>query len=327
MSGEHQRFAKNVAALLGGELEAARPIGEAILYLKLKDGRELVAKGVARQSLASWRPGQAWAELVALDALNEVDAPVPKLVAADLHHGWLVEEFVAGDTLAKLLAHPPPGAFRSLTRGLFRLEEAFAAQWDILERWAAPPGESDRRLAELVTPLLDAKARQAWTELAAEATSASVFRPGPLDVRSANVVLARDVTFLDMASYGYDVTEKRLAAYAQIAGGAPASLLDQESYRFYQGFYSEEAALRLAFYDFLFWGIGLLRLVAAAKAPTSRAAKAVREQWGKPGRLLPRYLAMWERERIAEPRIERLRQGLVSLKEAHARWGITSTGE
>lgn len=327
MSGENQRFAENVAALLGGELETARSIGEAVLYLKLKDGRELVAKGVARQSLASWRPGRAWAELVALDALNQVDAPVPKLVAADLHHGWLVEEFVAGETLARLLAHPPRGAFGSLTRGLFRLEEAFAAQWDILERWAAPPGESDRKLAELVTPLLDDKARQPWMELAAEATSASAFRPGPLDVRSANVVLAGDVTFLDMASYGYDVTEKRVAAYAQVAGGAPASLLDREGYRFYQDLRGDEAALRLAFYDLLFWGIGLLRLVAAAKAPKSRAAMAVREQWGEPGRLLPRYLAMWERERLAEPRIERLRQGLVSLKEAHARWGITSPGE
>ena len=65
-----QRFAAALAALLGGELVSVRRLGEEVIGLELEDGRRLVAKGVARQSLPSWEPGRPWAELVALDALD-----------------------------------------------------------------------------------------------------------------------------------------------------------------------------------------------------------------------------------------------------------------
>lgn len=302
--------------MLGGELCATRSLGDAVLYLRLRDGRELVAKGVARQSVPSWEPGRPWAELVALDALSAAGAPVPNLIAADLNHGWLIQEFVPGETMTEVLRREEQDAFGALAHGLIRLEAAFEAQWDALERWAVPAHRRDRRLAELAEPLLNEGARLSWKELAALATEEEAARPGPLDVRSGNAIWAGTVTFLDMASYGYDVTEKRLVAYAQVAGSAPASLLDENSYTEYMAMRGERAAVRLAYYDLLFWAIALVRLIAALKQPESKAGRMVKKVWGEPTRLLPLYKAMWERTRVADARIDQVRQGLVSLKEA-----------
>ncbi|MFS8571576.1 MAG: hypothetical protein LOD85_00905, partial [Clostridia bacterium] len=96
LSPEDQGFARRLAGLLGADLEEARRLTGDVLYVRLSDGRQLAAKGVARQSAATWRPGEPWAELVALDALGAEGAPVPKLVAADLEHGWLAMEFADG---------------------------------------------------------------------------------------------------------------------------------------------------------------------------------------------------------------------------------------
>lgn len=338
MRRNDEDFARGVAALLGGELSAAEPLSDGVLTLSLADGRRLVAKSVARQSLPTWRPGQPWAELVALDALGAAGAPVPKLVAADLEHGWLVTEFAGGDDLDAALASRSEEAFRLLVLGLLRLEEAFASEWEVLKPWAVARVEDDRTLAAGLASLLDPGCREAWLDLAREATereategdaargsataghptqagdacdakTPAFWTPGPLDVRAANVVWAKDVTFLDMASYGYDVTERRLASYAQRAGKGAASLLNAAAYGWYRKVRGERAAVRLAFYDLLHWGLAIARLVAAIREPGSRAARLVAESWGDPSELVAPFARQWERERLDDPRVERVRRG------------------
>ena len=95
------------------------------------------------------------------------------------------------------------------------------------------------------------------------------------------------MTFLDMASYGYDVTEKRLSAYAQRAGKHPATMLDEAAYADYAAFRGEGAAIRLAYYDLLFWGIGLMRLLAALRQPRSKAARLLTTRSGRSCRARP----------------------------------------
>ena len=186
-----QRFAAALAALLGGELVSVRRLGEEVIGLELEDGRRLVAKGVARQSLPSWEPGRPWAELVALDALSAAGAPVPKVVAADLEHGWLVTEFVSGDVFEAACSSRPGDAFSSLARGLIRLEDSFAAEWEHLQNWAVPGLQESRDLAAPIVQFLDDPAQGAWAELTSEAMTPGAFRQGPLDVRAANVVWGR----------------------------------------------------------------------------------------------------------------------------------------
>lgn len=332
-----EAFARGVAVLLGSELCEVRPLSQGVLALRLKDGRRLVAKGVARQSLSAWRPGRPWAELVALDALSATGAPVPKLVAADLEHGWLVTEFVAGNPLDAARASGGEKAFRLLAEGLFSLEEAFASEWEALQPWSVARDDDDRKLAAGLAPLLEPGCRQPWMDLAREATQADAtgenpmegggsgtkaparWTPGPADVRAANVVWAQRVTFLDMASYGNDVTERRLASYAQRAGREPVSLLDQGAYAWYRKVRGERAAIRLAFYDLLYWGIAIARLLAAAREPGALAARLVTESWGEPEALFAPFTDQWRRQRLDDPRIERVRRGHWPGQEAHRR--------
>lgn len=324
MTTEHdERFAQGVAALLGEELDSVSKLGDGVLALLFSNGRRLVAKGVARQSLVGWQAGKPWAELVALDALSAVGAPVPRLIAADLEHGWLVMEMAAGDGLEEVAATRPGEAFSLLAQGLMRLEEAFAAEWESLERWAVPGPGDDRRMAESLAPLLEPGCREAWFDLVREATEddtapgeGSIYAPGPLDVQAANVVWEKRVTFLDMATYGYDVPEKRLSAYAQRAGPKPVTLLDARAFTAYRAMRGDRAALRLAFYDLLFWGIAAARLLAVIKNPDMPAARLLAESWGEPRRLFPEFERMWARETLDDPRVERVRAGLLPMQEA-----------
>lgn len=316
LSPEDQGFARRLAGLLGADLEEARRLTGDVLYVRLSDGRQLAAKGVARQSAATWRPGEPWAELVALDALGAEGAPVPKLVAADLEHGWLAMEFADGSDLARARRLPAPGAFAALAGGLERLHRAFARAWDALAPWAVEGPAREREWAAGLLPFLDEEGRAAWQDLAAEALERPEAVPGPLDVQAANVVWqGEQVTFLDMASFGYDGKEKRLAAYAQRAGPEPVSLLDAEAYAYYRRAMGRKAALRLAFFDFLYWGMALARVFAAARHPGSAAARRLEEAWGPPQALVAPLAAMWRRPRLDDLRVERVRRGLVTWKE------------
>lgn len=315
-------FAAGLAALLDGELVGASMLGDEALLVRLAGGRQLVAKRVARQSQGTWRPGKPWAELVALDALSARGAPVPRIVAADLGHGWLALEYVPGVGLQEVCeAGAPPAttrlaAFVSLVNALEQLEHAFAAEWEHLSPWATPVADDHRQLAAGLAPLLDHGARDAWNELAALAIQRGAVHPGPLDVQPGNVIWGERpsrVTFVDMASFGHDVTEKRLVAYAQKAGPGPRSLLDHLAYGEYERLKGREAALRLAFFDLLYWGMALARLLAAQRAPGSVAAERVREVWGDPEALIAPFAAMWRRERLDDPRIERVQHGLAAV--------------
>jgi len=310
LTEEDIEFARGLASLLGGELTRAERLGPEVLLVHLGDGRRLVAKGVARQSWESWRPGRPWAELVALDALGALGAPVPRLVAVDQEHGWLAMEYVPGTGIEEAALRPSPGAFASLTAALQALEEAFAAEWQSLSPWAAASPGQPWELAARLVPLLDADAHGAWAEVAGEALDPSAVRPGPLDVQPDNVVWGERVALIDMASFGYDWTEKRLAAYAQRAGPRPVSLLDRRAYAHYAEAKGEQAAVRLAFFDLLYWGVALTRLLAAMRDPGSKAAGRLRSAWGEPQALVAPFASMWQRERIADPRVERVRNGL-----------------
>lgn len=307
-------FASRLALLIGGELAHAEPLAEGALLICLSDGRKVVAKGVARQSQETWRPGRPWAELVALDALGACGAPVPKLLAADLEHGWLAVEYAAGERFEEALLRPSPGAFAPLVRGLAELEEAFGREWECLASWAAlqaAPVDELRGLAARLGRLIDKERRGAWAGLAAEALDPDDARPGPLDVQPANVIWGERVTFVDMASFGYDWTERRLAAYAQRPGPKPESLLDEKAYAHYAREKGERASVRLAFFDLLYWGLALTRLLAAVRAPESAAAERVRAAWGDPERLIGPFVSMWERKRLNDPRVEQVRTGLI----------------
>src|SRR5690606_41239439 len=87
LSPEDQGFARRLAGLLGADLEEARRLTGDVLYVRLSDGRQRAAKGVARQSAATWRPGERWAELVARGARGADGGPGPKVVRAVPEHG------------------------------------------------------------------------------------------------------------------------------------------------------------------------------------------------------------------------------------------------
>src|SRR5690606_24645886 len=127
-----------------------------------------------------------------------------------------------------------------------------------------------------MAPLLPAGARPAWRRWS-DAALAGAEPFGPLDVQSRNVVASgeRGVVFLDFATVGRASREKRLAAYAQSFRPEPRTLLVPEAYAAFRREAGEEAALRLAFYDFLFFGLAYARAVAAGEAPgAGRAAAA-----------------------------------------------------
>ena len=58
---------------------------------------------------------------------------MPKLVAADLEHGWLVTEFIPGNDLNGVCSELPCEGFSSLALGLVELEEVFASEWESLQ--------------------------------------------------------------------------------------------------------------------------------------------------------------------------------------------------
>ena len=99
-----------------------------------------------------------------------------------------------------------------------------------------------------------------------------------------------------------------MAAYAQRAGPMPVTLLDHPVLSpLIPGMRGDEAALRLAFYDLLLWGIGLLRLVRRSVKPRYAVPHVFSARVGRAAPACSRYLSDVGRERLDDPGSSELR--------------------
>lgn len=307
-------FLQGVERLLGGRIVSVEPLGGQAFAVSWADGRRTVLKGVPRQEAEFWHPGKPWTELVAADLMTAEDAPTPRLLAADLTHGWLLREFAPGRPLDEVA--DPKGhrgradeggvspVFSALVAELSRLEATFEAVWPELAPFDATPAGDLAALAVGVGRLLPDNAQSAWDDLTRLAESGPRL-PGPLDVRPANAVWNGDtVFFLDLATVGFDYKERRLVAYAQAAGRTWSSLLCESAYSAYARVNGEDAAVRLAYFDLMFWALVFARLRILEHRAASPAGQVLRNVWGDPATLRPKWLTQWRRPRIHDPRID-----------------------
>lgn len=288
----------------------ASPLSPETVLLKLDDGRALVWKGVPRQAAERWRPGEPWAELVALDALGAVGGAVPSLVACDLKNGWLISEYVDGVPLDALPDERRASGWSSLVEGYLRLEAHFEEVWGELEPFSVPFEDETEALARGILSLFppDPLAASAWLSLLDEALQGER-TPGSLDVRGANALLGEDgVTFLDFATLGLEYPEKRLVAYARRPDPFRPGLLETGGFMDYADIAGEDGAVRLAFFDFLYWGLLISRLKAAQAFPDSPRLAWVKEAWPDLKAAYKGALRMWAMPRIEEERVLEVRR-------------------
>lgn len=270
-------------------------LGGEATYLKLKDGRELVLKGVPRQERASWQPGTPWTELQALDILSAAGAPVPKLVAADPQAGWLMNTFLPGRPLGEVLPVVGDAAFPALVAGLTQIERILSAYASELTPHTADDAPSAWfDMAKRMESLLTSEAAEAWAKLIQDVLDPAALTLGPLDIHAGNAIWHRDqVYFIDFATAGPDFPERRLAAYGQAVSPQVASALTPAAYASYVEAAGHKAGLRLAVFDLLFWGVVLSRLRA-----------------GDPNPLREWALAQWRRDRLPDGRLAIVIEGL-----------------
>lgn len=298
-----------------------RSLGGEATYLRLKDGRELVLKGVPRQERERWRPGRAWTELVALDLLAAAGAPVPQLLAADTRAGWLLRQYIPGPPLGTVLLPTDPGPgptpgpadiFRALADGLRRIEQVLAAAAAELAPHVDDVAHATwKRMAARLESLLAPEAADAWQELVREALDPAALTLGPLDIHAGNAVWHEGrVYFVDFATLGPDFPERRLAAYGQAVRPKAASALTAEVYAAYAEEAGPRAALRLAVFDLLFWGVVLQRLRIMTEQPESPDALRLRREWGEAAALSAGAIAQWHRERVPDARLAAVVAGL-----------------
>lgn len=301
--------------LLGARVVRSRALSLTATALDLSDGRSVVVKAVPRQSIDSWAPGRPWTELVALDALAHVGAPVPKLLAADVHHGWLAMEYIDGHDLWQL--SNPDAHFCDLASSLRRLEQSMTQEWDYLRDYAHHHPPDINSLLTAVQAMIPDGAKSAWDRLVNKArlgdhgdNSVTV---GPLDVNARNVLwcnASASFVFIDMAVIGYDYTERRLVAYAQALSPGVTSMLSEAMFDWYHATYGALAAYRLACFDFIFWAIALARLRAALSRPDDTRLRQAVKTWGKPEQTIRHVMAMWRRPRIRDDDVDAIRHCL-----------------
>ena len=299
---------QSLGLLLGSPVNAAAMLSADAVRLHLRDGRKLVWKRVPRQWAQRWKPGRPWAELAALDALAALGGPVPALVACDLDHGWLITEYVEGVPLDELPASERSRGWRSLVEGYIELERRFEEAWDELAPFSEAFEDDTESLAHSLLSLFppDPAAASAWSDLTREALRGKR-TPGSLDLRAGNVLLTgRSAVFLDFATIGLERPEKRLVAYALRPDPLRPGLLEFEGFLEYAGIAGEDGALRLAFFDFLYWGLFLARCKAVLAAPDSPRLSGVRAALGDPEAAYDGALRMWARPRLDDERVRKV---------------------
>ncbi len=264
----------------------------------LSDGLTCIVKRVPRQSLPTWQPGQPWAELVALDILAAEGAPVPKLVAADLERGFLVQSFIKGTTLREVHDSGASEVVAHLDEAVHIIEAlldqvASEVKPFLVESQAEERTSMFARVRRALTP--DAAA--AWDHLLAAGFEDDVPAPslGSLDIQPENAIVNDRVFLIDFATLGRVDRERRIVGYVHRAHPRPGTLLSPRSYAAYSSRWGEAGALRLAAYDFAFT---LPIIEAAAKAP--RGGKSTSDD----------ALGLWCRERFGDERLELIRKGL-----------------
>lgn len=305
---------KNIGELLGSTIAAVKVLSNDTQRLSLDDGRIVVLKRVPRQEARDWRPGEPWTELVALDFLSDEGLHVPKLFAADIRNGWLVREYVGGHPLgappSERVGSGGQAIVNTLVDSLHRMAHKFEAhrhELAGLRFWPLQPAADPLRWAHKLAGLLAPDARNVWFSLAQEAACGKLYL-GPLDVQAANALWdGSKVWLLDWATVGEDYRERRVVGYAQAAESLPGTALDVGAYASYSARHGKKAARCLAFWDFAFWGVALLRVRAIGGAwadgsgPDSGAEAARRER---------RYAEMWRRHRLADLDLAAVQAGL-----------------
>lgn len=298
--------------LLGSTVSASRALGGEATYLRLADGRELVLKGVPRQSRPTWQPGAPWAELVLLDLLAAEGAPVPRLLAADPKAGWLVRTYEPGLPLSRALATEAESLFAPCLHALNSVERILQREADYIapyttEQAAATWDAMRRSVSALLTPT----AQATWDDVSGRVLHPDARTLGLLDVNAENA-LWRDgsVLFIDLASVGPDYPERRLTAYLQVVAPSPASALTEEAYARYLEEHGEEAAWRLALFDLLFWLTALSRIRLMRTQPDHPVAQGLRRAWGDPETLRRPLLTAWHRRRFDDTELARIISGL-----------------
>lgn len=307
-----------LGSLLGSPVRAAAWLAESAVRLELENGRKLVWKRVPRQWADRWKPGRPWAELVALDALSALGAPVPALIACDLEHGWLLSEFVEGVALDEVPESERSAAWKRLVEGYMGLERLLEEAWDALTPFAEAFDDDAETLAQGLLALFpaDPAAAAAWSSLTSVALKGRR-TPGTLDVRAANALLTEGgVVFLDFATVGLERPEKRLVAYARRPDPFRPGLLEFEGFLEYDGVAGEEGAVRLAFYDFLYWGLFLARCKAALAAPGSPRLERVTAALGDVEAAYEGALRMWAMPRLDDARVRKVADLATPLLEA-----------
>lgn len=299
--------------LLGSPVITTRPLGGEATYFALADHRELVHKGVPRQSRPMWQSGQPWTELVVLDLLHYHGASVPKLVAADLQAGWMLYEYEQGDTLASIICQEAsPPIFPSLARELATIQNACMSASEDLAPYAAAADPDDfRALASGLTWLLAPAARPSWRALINLCLDPDALCLGPVDVQPANALWNDDrVLFIDFGTVGPDYTERRLVSYCQLVSPQVGTLLTPEAYQWYKETAGYLPALRLAFFDLLFWGLALSRLEVVRRQPHSPVAQAIAAAWTHSDALWSSICTLWQRTRLDDPHVMAVTRGL-----------------
>lgn len=290
---------EQMARLLGSDATSVRELSAAAWLLSLTDGRRVVIKRVPRQEARDWRPGRPWTELVAIDFLSSEGLSVPKLLAADLNHGWLIREYVEGRPLHLLVDEPTFAVYRALVHHLEHIEQVLQAHRHELggiRWWDLQRGSDPLWWAQRLESRLSPQVRGAWRDLAVEAAAGAI-QLGPLDVQAANALWDGEKTWLiDWATVGQDYRERRLVAYAQAAFPTPVTLLDEAAYQRHAREFGASAARCLAFWDLAFWGTAWVR---AQSGQTYSEAN------------VQTIAAMWRRHRLNDARIAAVQSGLM----------------
>lgn len=307
LDGEGIVFMHN---LLGTTVQAVDELSADAWRLLLADGRFVVLKTVPRQETGDWQPGMPWTELVALDFLADEGLNVPKLLVVDIDQGRLVREYIEGSPLDTLQGKPALPIYRELVHQLDAVDQRLEAHRHVLTGlrcWPLQPGSDPLRWARMVAALVSPQVRNAWFTLAQEARQ-GILQLGPLDVQAANALWDQErIWLLDWATVGQDYRERRVVAYAQVAGRRPSTLLDADAYDGHAKRYGTASARHLAFWDFAFWGVALLRLQGAAGRMDYPAGGGL----GFEPESQRAYVAMWRRFRIDDPLISAVQSGLV----------------
>lgn len=306
-----------------------RPLGGETQLITLADGRQLVIKPVSRQEQDVWCSGKPWVEAAAYDFLLDKEAPVPKLIGIDARHGWIALEFISGLNLEEAAPKEDNNdqtLFQAAIEAVRRLEQAlvgFDGEMDQLGLgrpvgFQQPPDigrllspKAQRALESISSDVLGDVRKGAWDSVPL----------GPTDMRGANALWTGErIVIVDLATLGHLPSEQRLAAYLQRTRPPFHTYITSRSLAHYQRVRGDVAALRLAYYDLIYWGLVLARLIAVQKEPESPAASTVRREWGDDASSLwNQAWSMWNRERLDDERIKIITSGLVAGGKEGAR--------